>query len=37
MVKSRYKGLEVAEMSSVGLGKMATSGWCVDLEEDGGE
>lgn len=37
MVKSRYKDLEVAEMTYVGLGKMTTSGWCVDLEEDGGE
>lgn len=37
MVKSRYKGLEVAEVAYVGLGKMATSGWCMDLEEEGGE
>lgn len=37
MAKSRYKGLEVAEVACVGLGEMATSGWCVDLEEEGGE
>lgn len=37
IVKSRYQGLEVAEKTLVGLGKMASSSWCVDLEEESGE